>query len=139
MKKLLLLASISASAILFSQSKSEPLVLVDGKIASKNLVSKTSRFVKKVETYTKALPASLAAFSSYMPATVISATYSQPAYDRIPLSTLNISQDIPENTPVKVDGRLFTDTSIEILGEAILRGEVINENGQRMFSIITRK
>ena len=118
MKKILYLFLFAASGMMFGQSaKKQPLVLVDGMIAPASWTKASADAnIISVQQVKGNLPAELAAYKSFASDGIYNVKVKENYYDKMPLKAFNEEHKLPENNPVIVDGRTYTDTSLIVLG-----------------------
>ena len=136
MKKILLSLFVIASLNAFSQS-SGPLVLADGMIANSDFMKSQKSNIKGMKSYKAgvALPQALTAFSNALPSGITAISMKEDRYDKISLAELNNSYKLDAQNPVMVDGRLFTDTSVKILGDLLKSMELVMVDGKQLLAI----
>ncbi len=139
MKKILYIFVIAASGMMFGQaSKKQPLVLVDGMIAPASWTKTSSNSnIASVQNVKGNIPADMAAFKTFASEGIYNVKVKENYYDKMILQSLNEEYKLAANNPVIVDGRTFTDTSLIILGEALLYSRLIDKNGKKHVAIDT--
>lgn len=139
MKKILYIFLVAASGLVYSQTgKKVPLVILDGAIAPSSWTSASvNKNILSATDLKGRMPESLSKFKAFSADRVIELKTAENYYDKISLATLNAQNKLPENSPVTVDGRKFTDTSIIILGEGLYSVKVKEVAGSKSLDIST--
>ncbi len=139
MKKILYIFLIAASGMMFGQtSKKQPLVLVDGMIAPATWTkSNVDANIVSVQNLKGNVPSELAAYKSFASEGIYNVKVKENYYDKMTLQSMNEQFNLAANNPVIVDGRTFNDTSLIILGEAMLYSRIIERDGKKHVAIDT--
>lgn len=139
MKKLLLSLSLIISAAAFAQ-QSTSLVLVDGKIANAEFMTANKSNIKTVKNYKAgvALPSALSSFSDALPSGIVAVSLKEQNYDFISLAELNEQNKLASNSPVMVDGRVFKNTDVKIIGYVLNSIETVIVDGNKVLSISSK-
>lgn len=140
MKKLyFVLAMVTATFAFAQQGSKKPLVLIDGMLASAQLVESDKKNVASTNTYNTAakLPQNLKTFESLAAQGITNVKVKENYYDRITLAELNTQFKLSPANPVYFDGHIITNTDLVILGNVLEHVELGKYDGQEMLTIST--
>ncbi|MBF6610251.1 MAG: hypothetical protein ITF99_03795, partial [Chryseobacterium sp.] len=114
MRKILYTFLLVASAMTYAQSKNQPVVLVDGMLASNSLIASDKKNVQSTKVFKTAanLPQNLKSFEGLASNGIISASVKENYYDRISLEGLNQQFKLNAQNTVYFDGQPIKDTTI---------------------------
>lgn len=139
MKKIFYFFAILISFSVFAQSGKQPLVIIDGMLASKKLIDQDTKNVAKTNIYksNSTLPQELKNFESFAVDGLISVKAKEMYYDRIALEGLNNDFKLPANNPVYFDGKRIENTKLNVIANAIVNMEVQIIDGNKYLSLAT--
>lgn len=139
MRKILYTFLLVASAMTYAQSKNQPVVLVDGMLASNSLIAGDKKNIQSTKVFKTAanLPQNLKSFEGLASNGIISASVKENYYDRISLEGLNQQFKLNAENTVYFDGQPIKDTTIQVLGNVLEHMEVREKDGQKFLYIFT--
>lgn len=138
MKKIIYFFAIFASLAIYAQQK-QPLVLVDGMLASEKFIQNDKNNIDKMNVYKTAsnIPKNLKNFENLASAGIISVDSKEKHYDRISLEELNRDYNLAMDNPVYFDGKLINDTKLKVVMNALENMEVKMIDGKKFLSLYT--
>lgn len=135
MKKILLFALLSISAMTFAQNSKKSLTVANGIIVDATSFKPTDITSKKVYTTKSSLPQELSAFADdFTEGTSITALKIKDDAvfpDRMTLADANGQFGLSEDNPVIINGNKINNTSILISGELFDFAKVKDYNGEK--------
>lgn len=141
MKKILYSLLMFASVTVFAQKNPNvKFAVCNDAVGTVNLFNARKGMVQSTTPYKAAtLPANLKKYSYLAQNGLTEVKYKKDVgtLDWIPLSTLNSQYQLPENSPVVIEGYEFNDASTKIYADIIDKGEVKDFNGKKTLFITT--
>ncbi len=139
MRKILYTFLLIASGMTYAQSKNQPIVLVDGMLASNALINSDKKNIRSTQVFKTAdsLPQNLKSFEGMVSNGLISASAKENYYDKISLEELNEQFKLNAQNTVYFDGQPIRDTKIQVLGNVLAHMEVRENAGQKNLYIST--
>jgi len=141
MKKILYSLLVFASVTLFAQkSPNVKFAICNDAVGTVNLFNARKAMVQSTTPYkATALPASLKKYSYLAQNGLTEVKYKKDVgtLDWMQLSNMNTQYQLPESTPVIIEGYEFNDPSTKIYAEIIDKVEVKDYNGKKAVFITT--
>ncbi len=140
MKKIFYILAFCASFASFAQqSPKQPLVIIDGMLASNTMINNDKKNIQKMDVYkTPAnIPQNLKSFEKLATNGLISVTAKEMYYDRMSLEQINEGFQLPAVNPVYFDGNLIENTKLLVIPNALENMSVELINGKKYVSLST--